>query len=200
MRKRDLEIALQKVPSHPAPKAHLEQYATPATIAADFLWNASARGDVAGLRVVDLGCGTGVLAIGAKLLGASEAFGFDVDEEAIEEARKAARSLGVDATFEARDVSAVDLPADTVLMNPPFGAQERGADRPFLDKAFELSEVVYTFLNAETEAFVRRFASDRGFDATQAWRYEFPLAHQFAFQEKAVKRVPVVALRLQARR
>ncbi|HEV8361491.1 MAG TPA: 50S ribosomal protein L11 methyltransferase, partial [Candidatus Thermoplasmatota archaeon] len=63
-------MLLQKVPPHPAPKAELEQYQTPAPIAADLVYRALAAGDVAGKRVLDLGCGTGILAIGAALVGA----------------------------------------------------------------------------------------------------------------------------------
>ena len=46
MRQRDLEIKLQKLTGFESPKAYLEQYMTPATIAADILFRALANGDV----------------------------------------------------------------------------------------------------------------------------------------------------------
>ncbi len=68
MKKRKLEMILEKVKGFERPDVSREQYATPATVAAELLYFAFMNGDLAG-SVVDLGCGTGVLAIGASLLG-----------------------------------------------------------------------------------------------------------------------------------
>ena len=51
------------------PKPELEQYSTPVDIVAEMIKLANAQGDLSG-SVVDLGCGTGRLAIGAAILGA----------------------------------------------------------------------------------------------------------------------------------
>ena len=69
-KKRQLEMVLQDIPYHESPKINLEQYSTPSVIAADVLWNANSIGDIKGMKVVDLGCGTGIFAIGSALLGA----------------------------------------------------------------------------------------------------------------------------------
>lgn len=44
--------------------------------------------DLGGKRVLDLGCGSGVLAIGAKLLGAAEVVAIDIDPQSVEVARE----------------------------------------------------------------------------------------------------------------
>ena len=70
-KKKQLEMAIQSIPPHPNPKVELEQYSTPAIIAADLLWNAYSLGDIENSEIIDLGCGTGILSIGSLLLGAS---------------------------------------------------------------------------------------------------------------------------------
>lgn len=76
-------MAIEGFPPHSNPKIHLEQYSTPAPIAADLLWNAFSLGDITGKNVLDLGCGTGILAFSALFLGASRVTGIDIDEDAI---------------------------------------------------------------------------------------------------------------------
>lgn len=197
MRLNDLERALSSIPPHPAPRLELEQYATPADLAAPFLFEARALGDVEGRRVVDLGCGTGVLAIGASLLGAASAVGVDVDPVALVVARAASERLGASVVeWVASDVANWSGSAETVVMNPPFGAQERGADRSFLDAAMRTAPTVYTMHNASTRAFVERYVRARGFGVTHAWRLAFALRHQYRHQDKAVREIEVVALRL----
>src|SRR3989475_12459731 len=126
VKKQQLEILLQKVKVHPNPSANLEQYSTPASIAADVLWFAYAQGDIAGKKVVDLGCGTGILGIGAKLLGAEEVISLDVDEAALGVAMKNASALGAAPSRLTVDVKDFPEPADTASMNPPSGAEKSG--------------------------------------------------------------------------
>lgn len=196
MRLHELERLLSAIPPHPSPKAELEQYATPADLAAPLLHEAYALGDIKGRRVVDLGCGTGVFALGAALLGASEVTGLDVDKAALAVAREQATRLRVVVEWVESDVRAWDRRVDTAIMNPPFGAQQRGADRPFLDAAFASAGVVYSLHNATTVPFVEAYAKAAGFTRTHAWRLRFPLRHQYRHQEKAVQEIDVTALRL----
>ena len=41
------------------------------------------RGDVSGKYIIDAGCGSGILALTAKMFGFGRVFGFDRDEEAV---------------------------------------------------------------------------------------------------------------------
>lgn len=197
MRLRDLERELSRVPPHPAPRVELEQYATPASLAAPLLLEAWALGDVEGRRVVDLGTGTGVLALGAALLGAASVTGVDVDAASLRIAEAEARRLGVTVAWVEADVAEWAGAADTMIMNPPFGAQRRGADRAFLATAFRTAPVVYSLHNAGTRAFVEAQAEAAGFVVTHAWLLRFPLRHQYRHQERAVVEVDVVALRME---
>ena len=74
-----------------------------------------------GERVLDYGCGSGILAIAARRLGAREALGVDVDPLALVAARANAARNQVDARFidteTASDFQA-DLVAANILANP----------------------------------------------------------------------------------
>jgi len=69
-----------------------------------------------GLRVLDYGCGSGILAIAALKLGACSARGIDIDPQAVEAARLNAERNGVAARFVVADEAAV-APARIVIAN-----------------------------------------------------------------------------------
>ena len=54
-----------------------------------------------GCTVLDVGCGSGILAVAALLLGAREAVGVDIDELAVKTAAENARLNGVESRFTA---------------------------------------------------------------------------------------------------
>lgn len=197
MKKVQLERILQSLEPVLAPRADIEQYPTPAGIAAEVAFIALAKGDLADRKVLDLGCGNGVLAIAAKLLGAREALGVDVDPRAIEVSRRNAQRAHADVEWRCADVTDVDGAFDTVLMNPPFGSQAKHADLPFLGQALSRAQVVYSFHNAVTEAFLKRRIEAEGARITDRLVYEFPLPKTFAFQRSEVRRMPVLFLRVE---
>ncbi|MBO4568590.1 MAG: methyltransferase [Candidatus Methanomethylophilaceae archaeon] len=196
MRKKDLEIALQGVKGFESPDPALEQYMTPATMAADIVFEAYRAGDVEGMKVVDLGCGTGMLSIACSLAGAGAVIGFDKSEDALRIAEANAESLGAVVDFRLCDVSDVEEGADTIVMNPPFGCQRRGADRPFLEKALELSECVYSIHMAETLGFVEGFCEKRGREIAYYKIYKYEIPHTFAFHTKMSKTVDVAVVNI----
>ncbi|MDD1775341.1 MAG: METTL5 family protein [Methanobacterium sp.] len=202
IKKRHLEIVLQSIPTFNNPRADLEQYKTPAIIAADILWNAHVLGDIGGLKVVDLGCGTGIFSIGAALLGAREVVGVDIDQSAIEIARKEASSRDMDevATFVVNDILEFNDKGDTVIQNPPFGAQKthhKEADRNFIEKSMEVAPVVYSFHIAETLDFVTEYFKINGGQITHTFKYKFPIPRTYEFHVKEKVMVHVVVVRVQ---
>ena len=70
MRLKELIGELQRCNTWAKPRVELEQYPTPPDIAAHMLLAAAEEGDIEGKLIADLGCGGGVLGIGAALLGA----------------------------------------------------------------------------------------------------------------------------------
>ncbi len=51
--------------------------------------------DLTGLRVIDVGCGSGILSIAAIKLGATKVLGVDIDEESVKNSRENADTNGV---------------------------------------------------------------------------------------------------------
>lgn len=202
IKKKDLEIKLEMVPSHPKPKASLEQYSTPSSIASDMLFRAFINGDVQNKRIADLGCGTGIFSVGASYLGARSVIGIDKDEEAINEAIKFIEEDSDlrNIKYEVKEVEEFNTVVDTVIMNPPFGAQNKGADLPFLKKSFEVSKTIYSIHNAETLEFLERFINDKGHNLFWQKRYMFEIDNLFEFHTEKKKSFEVVALGIDVKR
>ena len=196
-KKQQLEITLQRLKplSNRSPK--LEQYPTPADIAADVLWEAFGAGHIAGRSVADLGCGNGVFAIGARLLGATAVLGVDIDCGAVGTASENAEALGLDIDLHTADVKDLKGSFDTVLQNPPFGAQTKHADRSFVKKALELAPVAYSLHNDGTEDFVAELVQSLGGRAKPLKKYKFEIPYAFEFHRKATETVSVVLLRFE---
>lgn len=201
-KKRHLEMMLQNIPPHKSPKVNLEQYITPANIAADVLWNAYSLDDIVDKKVVDLGCGTGIFSIGAALLGVKEVIGIDIDPDAIEIAKQQALDAGVDdiIKFIQTDVQDFNDKSDTVIQNPPFGAQKSGiknADRIFMKKAIETAPVVYSFHIQKSEEFVQKYFTSSGGFVTHKFYYSFNIPKTYHFHQKESLNVNVVVLRIE---
>ena len=196
-KKKHLEMAIQKVPKHPNPKVDLEQYSTPATIAADLLWNAYSLGDIADKKVMDLGCGTGIFAIASKLLGAASAIGVDIDKDSTD----LASSYCGDVDFICSDICDLenDYDVDTIFQNPPFGSQKnakKGADLKFISKAVELSpKVLYSFHMASTEEFLISYFEKNDLEITHIFRYNFPIPKIYEFHTMESANVEVIVIR-----
>lgn len=196
-KKKHLEMAIQKVPKHPNPKVDLEQYSTPATIAADLLWNAYSLGDIADKKVMDLGCGTGIFAIASKLLGAASAIGVDIDKDSTD----LASSYCGDVDFICSDICDLenDFDVDTIFQNPPFGSQKnakKGADLKFISKTIELSpKVLYSFHMASTEEFLISYFEKNDLEITHIFRYNFPIPKIYEFHTMESANVEVIVIR-----
>jgi putative methylase len=195
MRLNELERRLEKVAGFSTPSARMEQYQTPAPLAARILYHAALRGDIGDRRIGDLGCGTGILSIGAALLGAREVVGVDADETVLSIARDNATRAGVEITFlfgRIGDPAVISStgPCDTVVMNPPFGAQNVHADRPFIDAALEISPRIYGIFNAGSRQFVESYIAGRGC-VEEVISGLLPIRRTFSFHTRDVREIAV---------
>jgi putative methylase len=206
IRKLDLELFLAKVAPQPTPQAHLEQYTVSEQLSANMLYIAAyANNDIIGKSVLDLGCGTGRLALGAAFLGAESVAGIDIDKLAIKTAQENAEQAGLAVDWVNGDLNAITGTFDTVVQNPPFGVQTREADRAFLVKALEVAGTVYSlhnhpevderlikmlkssqgFLQVEPSPFLQRFIAKHGGIIKAVYALPMTIPKMFDFHKKA---------------
>ena len=167
IRKLDLERFLSRIEPHPSPRASLEQYTVSESVAATMLYLAAyTYGDIVGKQVLDLGCGTGRLAMGCAFLGAESVVGVDIDRLSVKLAAGNSAKQGFKAKVNwiVGDVNAITGKVDTVMQNPPFGVQKRGADRLFLKKSLQVADSVYSLHNhpLTNEPLVKRLKANYG--------------------------------------
>ncbi|XP_052579379.1 rRNA N6-adenosine-methyltransferase METTL5 isoform X1 [Peromyscus californicus insignis] len=168
LRLKELESRLQEVDGFEKPKLLLEQYPTRPHIAACMLYTIhNTYDDIENKVVADLGCGCGVLSIGAAMLGAGLCVGFDIDEDALEIFNRNVEE------FELTNVDMIQCDVhslsnrmfklfDTVIMNPPFGTKNnKGTDMAFLKTALEMARTaVYSLHKSSTREHIQKKAAE----------------------------------------
>lgn len=85
-------------------------------------WLAAA--DVQGLRVIDYGCGSGILGVAAALLGAVEVMAVDIDPQALTATQENARRNGLAARIRTGRPGDVTEPVELLLANILAGPLE----------------------------------------------------------------------------
>lgn len=202
MKKKELELILQKVPAFEKPIPQLEQYMTPADIAADIIFIAYQFGDIKEKIVIDLGCGTGIFSIGASIAGAKEIYGIDIDKSSIKIAKNYANRINKKIIFVTKDIEKVKINCDTIIMNPPFGAQKSNAkaDRKFIEKGFEISTIIYSLHLSKTIQFINKLVSALGGEINYSKDYTFAIKNIFDFHEKKAVKFNTTLIRILTKR
>lgn len=224
MKKRHLEIILDSLKPHPNPKSYLEQYTIDGNLASEILF--FAKDDILNNFVIDLGCGTGKLAIGAKLIGAKRVLGIDIDKESIDASNENIRGLinnslinklGIDINEYINDIIFINEDVmhinndfinkykgksdkkikNIVIQNPPFGSQKKYADRIFLDKALEIGDVIYTIHNTPTREFIKEYIKNKGRTITHIFQANFRIPKIYEFHKKKFIKTPVDIFRIE---
>jgi len=202
--KSSLAILLSKLKVFESPKLKAEQYTTDSEIAADVLWKAYYLDNINNKTIADLGSGTGILGLGALLLGARKVFFIESDRNSIQTAKENVKFLEEEtgikldekAIFINQDINNFNDKVDTVIQNPPFGTKQKHADKIFLKKAFSLAKIIYTFHKLETVGFVNKISEDYGFDITHLWKFDFSIKAVYSFHKKKIQRIKVGCWRM----
>lgn len=200
--RRALERRLADLAGFSDPSSDLEQYATPAPLAAHLVHLADLQDDIVDQTVLDLGTGTGILALGATTRDPARVVGIDRDPAALATARENEWGFGAPLTIDwmlgdaaSPPVCASDV---TVVMNPPFGAQQSNvhADRAILEAVVDIARVSYSIHNAGSRDFLEAFAADHGGTVTHAFAAELPIGRQFSFHTEETTDIDVVVVRI----
>jgi len=88
-----------------------------------------AEAELAGLRVIDYGCGSGILGVAAALLGAAEVIAVDIDPQALTATQENARRNAVADCVRTGFPDELTVPADLLLANILAGPLETLAPR-----------------------------------------------------------------------
>lgn len=198
--KSGLAIVLSKLNVFKAAKFKQEQYPTDSEIAAEALFFAFQQDDIEEKTICDLGCGTGILGIGALLLGAKTVYFIDNDLNVLKILKDNVKSLKLEnkAKIINKDVKEIGLGSvDVVIQNPPFGTRQKHADIEFLEKAFQIADVVYSFHKTSTLEYVRKFAEKNNFSSTHEIDYDFLLKATMEHHTRRVHRIKVSLLRFE---
>jgi ribosomal protein L11 methyltransferase len=130
------------------------------------------RGPVAGARVIDYGCGSGVLAVAAARLGAVEAHCFDIDPQALIATRDNAEANAVTGRVRLHNSAeslprAVDVLLSNILSGPLCELAPRFADLVRPDGDLVLAGLLEQEVSDVTRAYdawfdIRRFGQREG--------------------------------------
>lgn len=199
---KEIGMLISQLEGFSEPSLKLEQYETDGSAINFFL--SKAFSDINGRSVVDLGAGTGFISFACALAGANFVLGVELDKKAVQIALKNLRDLKelgytLSVNFVVSDIRYFSSRKkfDLCVMNPPFGIQKKFSDRLFLKKAFELADVVWTFLSVDSEPFVKAFCSENRFEVSKVFKTKIHVRKKFYFHKRKIDFIDVDLYRLQ---
>ncbi len=197
--KKQLAVTLSRLEKFERPSLKLEQYPTDSEIAAGIIWFAYQRGDIKGKLVADLGSGTGILGIGAMLFNPNKVYFVDKDERSMKKLQENLQLMDISVDYETfvTDINNFNEKVDVVIQNPPFGTKNKHADKKFLEKAFTIANIIYSFHKLSTEKFIGKIAEDNNFKITNKFEFDFPLKQTQFFHSRKIHRIKVGCWRLE---
>ncbi len=183
MNKKQLAIELSKLKRLSKFNIKLEQYQIDSNLASDLLWTAYQNGDIKNKIIADLGCGNGIFGVGALLLGAKFAYFLDLDKNCLDICKENLKSFK-NYKLICSDISDFTARVDTVVMNPPFGVQNRKADKIFSEIAMKYSNKIYSIHKIESKEFIDKLCRENNFKVLNIIEKEFIIDRTYKFHTK----------------
>ena len=193
--KTELKKEISKISDFENPRISLEQYRTPPALAADMLHTAYMQGDIEDKKVADLGAGTGMLGLGAALLGA-EVLAVEKEDDAVRLLKENMDNLGLEVEILQEDVEDFDEDVDTVLMNPPF-SQHSDIGLKFWEKAVQHSEAVYGISPRGLRERIKDFVGNSSHEvlAVEEFNLSLPPSYGFHTEESHETEIDLIITR-----
>uniref|UniRef100_A0A914ENB7 Methyltransferase-like protein 5 n=1 Tax=Acrobeloides nanus TaxID=290746 RepID=A0A914ENB7_9BILA len=208
MKKKQLISALDQLDTFKDSKLYLEQYATGSELGSEILLTINEDVGFEDTFVGDLGCGCGVLMIGASLLGCSATIGLDIDMDALKICQQNIESMSLESVcdivnmdiIQSRSTSRMDKKFDLIVMNPPFGTKNNsGIDVKFIQRGLSMLEdggVLYSLHKSSTRDFLMRKVKQwNGVEAECIAELRWNLEKTYRHQKKSVVDIEVDLLR-----
>jgi putative methylase len=201
MSRKQLAILLSKLKPFENPKINLEQYPSDSEEISKILWQAYMFGHIEGKMILDAGCGTGIIGIGAMLLDAKKVIFLDVDTEALDTLKKnislAEELCGekiktnsyeiINSDYLTYDFSGIKI--DTIIHNPPFGTRNEHSDLNFLKKSFSVANAVYSLHKASTKNYLQKAIERESFRIFYEYEFSYPLKNTYTQHTKKIQRI-----------
>lgn len=204
MKKKEIVSIIQNTATFSNPKIELEQYCIDAASAVDILFFAGLEfDDIKNRLIFDFGAGTGRLSIASAYFNATYVLSVDIDWSALKILNENILSLDLKhiifpicSDIDNFEISNSILPRNlkiTTIMNPPFGVQKRAADRIFLEKAFKISDVVYSvhLANVNVSKFISNYIKKFNWKIDYVYPFNMILERTFPFHSKKRKNINV---------
>lgn len=193
--KTELKKELSKISDFENPRISLEQYRTPPSLAADLLHTAYMQGDIEGQKVADLGAGTGMLSLGAALLGGNVT-AVEKEEDAIRLLKENMEKLKLDLDIIQQDIEDFNNEADTILMNPPF-SHHSDIGLKFWEKALEYGDSVYGISPRGMRERIKDFVGNSSHEvlAVEEFSISLPPSYGFHTEERHETEIDLIITR-----
>lgn len=192
MKLKNLKIALAGVKDFINPKISLEQYITPAELAAQIVYTAHSQyNDIENKSIVDLCTGTGMLSIACSFYNPNSILSIDCDEDALNVCRKNLEYFEIEnCEIKNQRLEDVNYRCDTVLMNPPFGTKNNGIDIVAVEKALEIGDVVFSLHKSSTRKYIQTKFPDC--KVLAELKYELQRTQKFHKKNKKIIEVDLI--------
>uniref|UniRef100_A0A0N4Z984 Methyltransferase-like protein 5 n=1 Tax=Parastrongyloides trichosuri TaxID=131310 RepID=A0A0N4Z984_PARTI len=208
MKRKQFEWYLSSLSSFKNPKIELEQYCTSSELCTDIIMTIEDLIGFENKKVADLGCGPGILLLGAGAFEPSSCVGFDIDEDALKICRENIDEADLDVDIELIKCDLInegidkkyENAFDLILTNPPFGTKNNaGIDIKFIDigiKMLKNGGSLFSLHKSSTRNYIIKYGNNiKGIKCEGIAQLKWNLDKTYKFHKQKTKDIDVDLIR-----